>query len=135
MRERAAAQDDRIAGLDAQSRCIGGHVRARLVDHRDDAERNAHLGQLDAVGQRVALDDLADRVGEHRQRVERLGHRLEARRRQLEPVEKTLPGRPSRERPPCRLVGGQDLVLLGDKRVRHHEQSTIALLGRGDRKR
>ena len=62
----------------------------RLVDDRDDAERHAHLRQLDAVGQRVALDDLADGIGQRRERLERLRHRLDARGSQLEPVEQPL---------------------------------------------
>ena len=94
MRERAAAQDHRVAGLDAQPGGIGGHVGARLVDHRDHAERNADLRQLDAVGQRVALDDLADRIGQQRERLERLGHRLEPSGSQLEPVEQARAGCP-----------------------------------------
>ena len=46
-RLRSAAQQHRIAGLQAQRRGVGGHVRPRLVDHRDQAERYAHA--LDAA--------------------------------------------------------------------------------------
>ena len=40
----------RVAGLQAQRRGVGGHVGARLVDHRDHAERHAHALDRDAVG-------------------------------------------------------------------------------------
>ena len=62
--ERGAAQDDRVARLQAQRRGVDRHVRARLVDDRDDAERHAHLAHVQAVRQATALDHLADRVGE-----------------------------------------------------------------------
>ena len=37
----AAAEDDRVAALDAQSGGIDAHVRPRLVNEEDDAERRA----------------------------------------------------------------------------------------------
>ena len=37
----AAAQDDGVARLQAQPHGVGRHVRARLVDEPDDAERHA----------------------------------------------------------------------------------------------
>ena len=52
--------------LSAEHGGVDGDVRARLVDHADDAERHAHLPHLQAVGQRVAAHDLADRVGQRR---------------------------------------------------------------------
>ena len=63
-RLRAAAQDHRVAGLQAQRGGIGGHVRARLVDHRDHAERDAHALDQQPVGARLAARDLADRIGQ-----------------------------------------------------------------------
>ncbi|MNF96572.1 hypothetical protein D3C84_793660 [compost metagenome] len=42
-----AAQDGRIAGLQAQAGGIDGHVRPRLVDDPDHAQRHAHLADLD----------------------------------------------------------------------------------------
>ena len=52
-RFRAAAQDRRVAGLEAQPGGVGGHVRARFVNDADHAERHAHLPDLDA-GRAVA---------------------------------------------------------------------------------
>ena len=59
-----AAQHDRVAGLQAQRGGVDGHVRAGLVDDRDHPERDAHAPQLQAVGQRRAVDDLAHGIGE-----------------------------------------------------------------------
>ena len=42
---RRAAQHDRVARLQAQRGGVDRHVRARLVDDRDDAERHAHLAR------------------------------------------------------------------------------------------
>ncbi len=46
----AAPQDHRVAALDAEGRGVDRDVRAALEDHEDDAERDAHLGDLEAVG-------------------------------------------------------------------------------------
>ncbi len=54
-----AAQDDRVAGLQAQRRRVDRDVRPRLVDDGDDAERDADLADVQAVGEPPALDDLA----------------------------------------------------------------------------
>ena len=59
-----AAQHDRVAGLQAQRGGVDRHVRPRLVDDGDDAERHAHLAHVEPVGQAAAVDDLADRVGQ-----------------------------------------------------------------------
>ena len=57
-----SAQDDRVAALQRQRRAIDGHVRPRLVDHRDHAERRAHLPQVQPALERAVLDLLADGV-------------------------------------------------------------------------
>ena len=56
---RAAAQDRRIAGLQAQHRGVGRHVRAALVDHADHAERHAHALDRHAVRPRPAVRSTA----------------------------------------------------------------------------
>ena len=45
----AAAQDARVAGLEAQRGGIGRDVGPRLVDHRDHAERDPHARDLETV--------------------------------------------------------------------------------------
>ena len=57
-------QHDRVAALQAQRGAIDGHVRPRLVDDRDDAERDPQLAKPEAAGERPLLDDLADRIGQ-----------------------------------------------------------------------
>ena len=47
-----AAQHDRVPGLQAERCAVDRHVRARLVDHRDHAQRHAHLAHLDAAAKR-----------------------------------------------------------------------------------
>ena len=58
-RRRSAAQHDRVAALERERGDVDGHVRAGLVDRADHAERHAHLGQLQAVGQDGSAHDLA----------------------------------------------------------------------------
>ena len=60
----AAAQDDGVAGLQAQAGGVDGDVGPGLVDHADDAHGDAHLADLQAVGERGAAHDLADGVGQ-----------------------------------------------------------------------
>ena len=60
----AAAEDDRVAALDAQAGGVDRHVRPRLVDEEDHAERHADLEHLQPVRADAALAHLADRVGQ-----------------------------------------------------------------------
>ena len=60
----AAAQDRRVARLEAERAGVRGHVRPALVDHADDAERHAHALDRHAVRARPAIDDGADRIGQ-----------------------------------------------------------------------
>ena len=63
-RASSSAQEDRVAALEAEAGGVDGDVGPALVDHADDTHRHADLAHLQAVGQRVARDDLADRVGQ-----------------------------------------------------------------------
>ena len=58
-----AAQDARVAGLEAQRRGVGRDVRPRLVDHRDHAERDAHARDLEPVRAGSRALDPADQLG------------------------------------------------------------------------
>jgi hypothetical protein len=77
---RATAQDDGVAGLQAESGGVDGDIGARLVDHPDDAHRHADLADLQAVGQGRAADDLAHRVGQSGDIAHGLGDRGDPRR-------------------------------------------------------
>ncbi len=61
---RGATQHDRVAGLQAQGRGVDRDVRARLVDNRDHAQRDAHLAHIQTVWQALTVDHLANRVGQ-----------------------------------------------------------------------
>ncbi len=91
----AAAQDRRVAGLEAQSRGVGGHVRPRLVDDADDAQRHAHEADLDAGRTELEVGDLADGIGQRRDFGEAVRHRGDGLRRQRQPVDEggVVPGR------------------------------------------
>ena len=69
MASRAAAQDDRVAALQAQRHGVGRDVGAALVDHRDHAERHARAHDLEPVRAGVRPPSIvADRVGQRRPR-------------------------------------------------------------------
>ena len=72
------AQDHTIAGLQAQRGRFGGHVRARLVDHRDHAQRHAHLLHADTVWTHIVAGDLADGIGQRGDLSHGFGHREQA---------------------------------------------------------
>ena len=81
------AQDHAVTRLQAQRRGFGGHVRARLVDHRDHAQRHAHLLHADAVRAHVIAGDLADRIWQSSHFAHGFGHREQARRVQCQTIE------------------------------------------------
>ena len=60
---RAAAQNDRVAGFQAQRTCVCRNVRPALVDDADNAERHAHALDAQAVGARPVGEHGADRIG------------------------------------------------------------------------
>ena len=70
-RRARAAQQHRVAGLEADAGGVGGHVRPALVDDADHAERHPDLPQLQAVGQGRAAHHVADRVGQRGQLAQR----------------------------------------------------------------
>ena len=74
-RGRGAAQQHRVARLQAQRGGVDRDVRARLVDDGDHAERDSNLAELEPVGQAAAVDDLADRVRQRRDRPRAVGDR------------------------------------------------------------
>ncbi len=91
----AAAQDHRVAALDAEGGGVDRHVGTALVDHEDDAERNAHLLDLQPVGPPARCDDLADRVGQRGDVSQRLRHLLDP------PGIRASAGRSPRRSSPC----------------------------------
>ena len=101
-RRRRAAQHDRVARLQAQRGGVDRDVRPRLVDDGDDAERHAHLAHVEAVGQPLAVDDLADRVGQRGDVAHAVGDRRDAPRVERAAGRAARRRARSRGRPPCR---------------------------------
>ena len=80
-------QERRVARLQAQGGGVGGDVRAVLVDDPDDAERDPDALDAQPVRPHVALDDLADGVGQGRDGPQPVGHRGDTRLGEPEPVD------------------------------------------------
>ena len=99
---RAAAQDGRVAGLQAQRARIAGHVGTALVNDADDAERHAHARDVEAVGPRPARDLGADRIWQRGDFFDALRHGLDAFLIEREPVEHRARQIPWRAPPPGR---------------------------------
>ena len=84
----AAAQDDRVAALDAQPGGVDGDVGPRFVDEEDDAERHADLVDLQAVGPTSAVEHAADRVGQGGDLAQPLGGGANPLRRRAQAVDR-----------------------------------------------
>jgi len=124
-RRGAATEDDRVARLETQGRRVDGDVGARLVDHRDDAQRHPDAAHLHPVVEPPALDDLADGVGQRRDIVHR---RLDVGEPVL--VEQQSVDQCVREAVLAReahifLVLGQDLGRSAPQRVGHGSQRVV----------
>ena len=83
----AAAQDRRVAALQAQRRGVRGDVGAGLVDDADDPQRYSHLANLDAARAALDVGHLADRVGQRGDLLQALGHGLDTRGAEREAVD------------------------------------------------
>ena len=130
----AAAQHRRVAALHAERRGVRRHVRARLVNDRDDAQR--HMYALDFQPVRPPPDlAAAERVGKLRQLHQRRGDPLDARRRQPQTVEHRLRNAVDARRAHIRLVGGEELVRAFPKILRHFQNRPVARFGVGLRQR
>ncbi|ABA49903.1 hypothetical protein BURPS1710b_3448 [Burkholderia pseudomallei 1710b] len=86
-RLRAAAQDRRVAGLQAQRGRVDRHVRPRFVDDPDHAERHAHLADLDSARAIFEIAHLADRVRQRRDLAQPFDHRLQRLVRQRQAID------------------------------------------------
>ena len=127
-----AAQQGGVAALERDAGGIDGDVGAALVDHRDHAERDADLADLQAVGAVVAAHDLADGIGQGGQRAQAVGHRGHPRLVEGQAVDHRL-GRAVGPRGLDVLgVGGQDVGGAGIEGVGHRVQRGV-LVGPGGR--
>ena len=116
-RRGGAAQHDGVAGLQAQRGGVDRDVRARLVDDGDHAQRHADLAHVQAVRQPEAVDDLADRVRQRRDRAHAGGDPGDARAVEREAVEERRREAVLAARVHVADVGLEDLRCAGDEGV------------------
>ena len=83
----SASQHHGVAGAQRERGDVDGHVRPRLVDGADHAERHAHLLEGDAVRHPVTADDLADGIGERGDLPHGVGERRDALLIEAKPIE------------------------------------------------
>ena len=105
---RAAAQNHRVAGFQAQRACIGGDVRTALVNDTDYAERHAHALDAQAVGTRPGCDDDADRIGQRRDVFDAACHGRDAFLVERETIHHRVGKRPLRRRLQIATIGFED---------------------------
>jgi hypothetical protein len=134
-RIRAAAQDDRIASLQAERAGVGRDVRPTLVDHADDAERRAHTLDVKAVRPVPLGDDLPDRVLQRRDLAYAFGHGFDTCRIELQPVHH---GRRQTGLLAVRhidRIGVEDRLFVALDGVSHGDQRRVLLNRTGDGER
>ncbi len=71
---RRATQDDGVAGHDAETGSVRGHVGTGLVDHGDDTERDPNSMESHPVVERPASGLSSHRVGQRRDTAQTVGH-------------------------------------------------------------
>ena len=113
---------------------VGGDVRARLVDREHDADRDAHLRDLEPVRPPPRGDRLADRVGQGGDLLEPARHGLDARRRERQAIEERagVAARP-RARSRSLAIGREQRRLGAPQSARPRRAARV--LGRGGRAR
>ncbi len=121
----AAAEQDRVAALDAERGRVDGHVGARLVNHRDDAERDPDLAHRDPVRAALHPDDLADGIIEGGDLEHGVGDRGEARRVEAEPIDLRV-GEASGAR-------GAEVLFVGGEERAPRPGGVVVPEARGDR--
>ena len=82
----SAAQQDGVAGLQAEGGGIHGDIGATLINDTDNAQGNAGLGDLQAVGSTPARQDGPDRVRQGGDLPQPGLHLADARGRQCQPL-------------------------------------------------
>ncbi len=132
---RTAAQDCRIAGLEAERAGVRRHRRAAFINDADDAERGCDPLDRKPVRTFETREHAAYRIGKSGDGVEAACHRLDAGAIERQPVEeggRRAAGLGGRHVVP---VGGQDV-----SRARAYcrggvAQGKVLCIGRSERKR
>ena len=85
-----AAQNDRVAALDANRRRVRRDVGPRFVDKEDHAQRHADFADLQPVRPHGRLDDFPDRIAQHGDFFQGRRDLLDPGRRQSQPVDRSV---------------------------------------------
>ncbi len=131
----AAAQDRRIAGLEAERAGIRGDIGPALVDHADDAERHPHALDAHAVGPPPRRHDGADRILELADHIEAGRHGLDALGIERQPIEEGRRCAAGFRLGPIFRIGGEDRRARAADGLGHCRQRPVLLRGRRERQR
>ncbi|MOA21586.1 hypothetical protein D3C78_1420860 [compost metagenome] len=135
LRIRAAAQDDGIARLEAQSTGVRRNIRAAFVDHADDAKRRTHALDLKPVGAIPGGNDFGDRIGQRRNRANTFGNTGDASIVERKPVNERSSKTGALGCGQILPVGGKDRLLRRLDGGGHGEQRAVLLVRAGDGQR
>lgn len=127
----AATQDGGVAGLQAQAGRIDGHVRPRLVDDADHAQRHTHFADLDTGRQVAHALNLADRVRQGRHLAQAFDHAVDHLRRQRQAVDHGRLQTAGAGGSQVQFVGGGQLGAGGVEGIGSGLQRAILLRGAG----
>ena len=116
-----------LPDFQAQAGGVDGDVGPGLVDHADDAQGDADLADLQAVGERGAADDLADGVGQGGDVAQGLGDRGDTGGVEAKAVEEALRHPELAAAGEVALVGRDDVVGGGVEGVGEGAQGGILL--------
>ena len=130
---RAAAQDHRIAGFQAQHAGIGGDIGAAFENHGDNAERHAHALDGHAVRTLPALGHDADGIWDIAHRPDAVRHRLDSRRRQCQPIDEGGTGAAATRFRDILGIISEDRRCMGADGALHRFERAIFLPGRCQR--
>lgn len=125
-----AAQDARVARLQAQPAGIGGHVEPRFVDDADDADGHGHTADQQTVRPRPARLNRTDGIGQTGDVLQALGDGFDALGIEARAIDHR--GRVAvvhREGDVAR-IGGEDRIGRGAQLVGGGAQSGVLDLGR-----
>ncbi|MNS28524.1 hypothetical protein D3C72_605040 [compost metagenome] len=79
-----------VAGFQAQRGNVNSHVRARFINHADDAERDPATFDTQAAVEQAAVNHLSDRIGKITDLTHIVGDAFQARRVQRQAIEHRL---------------------------------------------
>ncbi len=130
---RAAAQDGRVAGLEAQRRRVGRHVGPALVDDANDTQRHRDSLNLQTIRSVPFSQDASKRVMQAGDRFDAAGHALDAIVIQHQAVEQGCTQAALLARRHILRVGCQDSVRTVANCSRCRKQRSVALFISGQR--